>query len=174
MPRAEDPMDAGPTPEPAPSSWGMRLRRQQTRLPRRFLYASVALHLAVVALFVLAGIRLKTIPPLEQFRVTLVSPPPQVQGPPEPVVTSSPVTVAPEPPKPAPPKPEPVKPPPRTQAAKPKPVEQKKPEETPPARGPDPKPGPVGGENINVQQDGRDFQYPEYLENIALQINRYF
>lgn len=167
-------MDEGqPLPQdPPPSSWGMRLRRHRAAPPRRFVYASFALHLGIVALFVVAGVRLQTIPPLEQFRVTLVSPPPQVQGPPAPVVTSTPVAVAPEPPKPAPKQPA-VKEPPKTQAARPKPVE-KKPADAPPAQGPDPKPGPVGGENLNVQQDGRDFQYPEYLENIAIQINRYF
>jgi outer membrane biosynthesis protein TonB len=171
-------MTEGPqaTPEPPPSSWGTRLRRHGSGLPGRFVYASVALHAGIIALFVLAGVRLRTVPQLEQFRVTLISPPPQVQGPPTPVATTTPVAVRPEPPKPEPPrpkKPEPVKEPPRTQAARPRPVE-KKPADAPPARGPDPKPGPVGGENINVQQDGRDFQFPDYLENIALQINRYF
>jgi outer membrane biosynthesis protein TonB len=163
----EDPQQP---PEP-PSSWGRRLRRDRSGPPRRFVAASVGLHLGIVAVFVLAGIRLRSVPPMEQFRVTLISPPPQVQGPPEPVETSSPVAVTPEPPKPVP-KPEPVKEPPRTQAPKPKPVE-KKPDPTPP-KGPDPKPAPVGGENIQLEQDGREFQYPEYLENIALQINRYF
>jgi outer membrane biosynthesis protein TonB len=160
-------------PDPPASSLGSRLRRHSSRPPRRFVYASFALHLGIVAVFVLAGVRLRTVPQLEQFRVTLISPPPRVQGPPEPVVTTTPVAVEPEPEPPKPePKPEPVKEPPRTQAPRPKPVE-KKPDPTPP-KGPDPKPAPVAGENILLEQDGRDFQYPEYLENIAIQINRYF
>jgi hypothetical protein len=168
-------MDGGPQPPPEPpvSSWGSRLRRHRSAPPRRFVLASFALHLGIVALFVLAGIRLQAEPQLEQFRVTLVSPPPQMEGPPAPVVTSSPVAVAPTPPKPPPKKRAVAKEPTRTQAARPRRVEEKKPDATP-ATGPDPKPGPVGGENIQLQQDGREFQYPEYLENIAIQINRYF
>jgi outer membrane biosynthesis protein TonB len=163
-------------PQPPPSRWGSGLRRHRSAPPRGFVIASFALHFVIVAAFVIAGMGVRTEPQLEQFRVTLVSPPPQVRGPPEPVVTTTPVAVAPEPPKPEPPKPKPkqpaVKEPPRTQAPRPKPVEAK-PESTP-ARGENPKPGPVGGENIQLEQDGREFQYPEYLENIALQINRFF
>lgn len=152
------------------SNWGVRLTRRQARPPRRYVYASLGLHLGFVALVIVSGLRVKRQPvELEQFRITLISPPAQVQGPPEPVVTSAPVVVQPEPPKPQPAK-EPVKQPQKTQAAKPKPVERA----PTPAKGPEPKPADVGGENLQLKQDGREFQYPEYLENIALQINRYF
>jgi TonB family protein len=180
-----------------PTTWGTRLRRQTKRPPARFILASVGLHLFVVGALYAAGMRVPRLPEFEQFKVNLVSPPPQVQGPPEPVQTTTPV-VTPEPPKPEPPKPEPPKPEPpkpeppkpkpeppkaqpeprpeparpQTQAARSQPVERKP--EPKPATGPDPKPVATGGENINVVQDGRDFQYPDYLENIMIQLTRYF
>jgi outer membrane biosynthesis protein TonB len=157
-------------PPQEPSSWGARLRRPSSRPPRRFVGISVALHLAVVGGLYAAGMHAVKLPEFEQFRVNLVSPPAQVEGPRQPVETTSPV-VQPEPPKPEP-KPDPPKPQPeRTQAPQPKPPE-RKPEQKP-ATGPDPQPVAVGGENINVQRDGREFQYPEYLENIMLQMERH-
>jgi TonB family protein len=74
-------------------------------------------------------------------------------------------------PTPPAPTPRPVEPA-RTQAPTPTPPERRP--DPRPATGPDPKPTPVGGENINVVQDGRDFQYPDYLDNIVLQLTRYF
>jgi periplasmic protein TonB len=160
---------------PPEGTWGMRLRRRSVRPPRRFVVASVGLHLFVVGTVYAAGLHRTRLPDFEQFRVTLVSPPAQVEAPPEPVATTTPV-VAPEPPtpepRPEPPKPEPRPEPPRTQAPRPQPVE-RRPEPTP-APGPDPKPVVVGGENINVVQDGREFQYPDYLDNIIMQLTRFF
>jgi outer membrane biosynthesis protein TonB len=154
------------------STWGARLRRRTSKPPGRFVVVSLALHLGVVGAVYAAGLRIPRIPEFEQFRVNLVSPPAQVQGPPEPVVTTTPVVKEPEPkqPEPQPEQPKPVEQP-RTQAPTPKPPE-KKPEPKP-ATGADPKPVDVGGENINVQRDGREFQYPEYLDNIMLQMYRY-
>jgi TonB family protein len=161
---------------PTTSTWGSRLRRSAARPPRRFVVASIGLHVFVLAAMYLAGLRVGRLPQFEQFRVNLVSPPAQVQGPPEPVQTTTPVLPQPEPPKPEP-KPEPPKPqpkpePPRTQAPKPQPVDRKP--DPKPAQGPDPKPVAVGGENINVVQDGREFQYPDYLDGIITQLTRYF
>jgi outer membrane biosynthesis protein TonB len=160
---------------PRPTDWGARLRRHTTRPPFRFVIASIGLHLFVAGALYAVGVRVPKLPEFEQFRVNLVSPPPQVQGPPEPVPTTAPVVV-PEPPKPEPqpepPKPEPPRPePPRTQPARPQPVERQP--DPKPAQGPDPKPAAVGGENINVVRDGREFQYPLYLENIIRQMYRY-
>jgi TonB family protein len=157
-------------------TWGSRLRRRTSRPPGRFIVASLGLHVFVVAAMYAAGVRVPKLPDFEQFRVNLVSPPAQVQGPPEPVQTTTPVVTQPEP-EPPPPRPEPQGPeprpePPRTQAAQPRPVERQP--DPKPAQGPDPKPVPVGGENINVVQDGRDFQYPEYLDGIIMQLTRYF
>lgn len=165
-------MDArGGTPmTPHHSSWGTRLRRRRTRPPRRFVFASVGLHAAFVALLFLSGFRIRPAIEYEQFRVTLVSPPPQVAAPePEPVVTTTPVVeVEPPPPQPTPTPPQPQ----RTQA--PVQEETQRQPDPEPAKGPDPTPTPVGGENMQVVQDGREFEYPEYLENIMLQLFRHF
>jgi TonB family protein len=160
--------------ESTATSWGSRLSRPEpARPPRRFILVSIALHLFFVGAVYAAGLRVTRLPEFEQFRVHLVSPPAQVQGPPEPVETTTPVVTEPEPqPEPEPEPQRPAPEPPRTQAPRPQPVERTP--EPEPARGPDPRPAPVGGENINVVQDGRDFQYPEYLEGIILQLTRYF
>ncbi|CAN5673505.1 hypothetical protein BH23GEM9_BH23GEM9_18780 [soil metagenome] len=158
---------------PNASPWGSRLRRGGSRPPGRFVAVSIGLHLVIVGALYAAGMRGPNVTEFEQFRVNLVSPPAQVEGPPEPVATTTPVQAEPEPPQPeptpAPPRPAPE--PTRTQAPTPRPPE--KPPEPKPATGPDPQPVPVGGENINVQRDGREFQYPEYLDNIMLQMYRY-
>ncbi len=138
------------------------------------------------------------------YRVNIVSPPPQAYGPPTlgpPVVnpskTAAPAArpAAPPAPKPAPPpkaapKPKaaekPAKAPPEKAAEKPAraPVEEAgKAERTAkakagaqaPARGWKPHPdAAVGGSGINVQLEGEEFPYPGYLENIILQISRFF
>jgi outer membrane biosynthesis protein TonB len=154
--------------------WGARLQRRRARPPRRFVIASRGLHLFVVLALYAAGLRVPRTHEYESFRVNLVSPPPTALGEPEPVVTTTPVVPPPpvqQPPEPSPPRPQPEQPP-RTQAPTPSPPERRP--DPPPARGPDPQPAPVGGENLNVVQDGRDFQYPDYLENIVRQLNRYF
>jgi outer membrane biosynthesis protein TonB len=156
------------------STWGTRLRgprRRGSRPPGRFVGISIGLHVFVVGALYAAGVRAPRIPEFEQFRINLVSPPAQVEGPRQPVATTVPVVQKePELPKPEP-KTEPKPEPPKTQAPTPKPPE-KKPDPTP-AAGPDPKPVAVGGEDINVQRDGREFQYPDYLDNIMLQMYRY-
>jgi TonB family protein len=160
------------TADTTPQNWGARLRRRGSRPPRRFLVASLGLHVFVVAALYAGGVRMPRTAEFETFRVNLVSPPPTEQGEPEPVVTTTPVVPPPvvQQPQPTPQPPQPT--PPRTQAPTPTPP-QRQPDPAP-ARGPDPRPSPVGGENLNVVQDGRDFQYPEYLENIVRQLNRYF
>lgn len=138
------------------------------------MFASVALHVLVVVLLWLAGLKLRPdMPEFESYRVTLSSPPAAVQGEPEPVVTNTPVVTEPEPTPPEP-KPEPPKPreQPRTQAPTQRPVER-----TPdpqPARGPDPKPVSVSGENLDVRIEGEEFPYPEYLEDMIASLMRIF
>lgn len=166
----------GPS-DSTPSTWGTRLRRRSSGPPRRAVIASVVLHVAAIAAMWLAGVRLRPeLPEFEQFRVTLVSPPAQVEAPQqEPVATTTPVAVEPEPPEPEPqPDPEPPPPPepPRTQAPVERPVERQP--DPQPARGPDPKPVEIGGEDIDINIEGAEFPYPEYLENITLQLRRYF
>ncbi|CAN5740355.1 hypothetical protein BH23GEM10_BH23GEM10_11040 [soil metagenome] len=158
------------------STWGSRLRRQRVRPPRRDIVASVLLHVGVVGGLWLAGVTLRPqLPDFEQYRVTLVSPPAQVEGEPQPVETTTPVVAEPEP-EPQPveptPAPTPTTPPPQTQAPVERPVE--RPPEPTPARGPDPKPVSIGGEDVNVNIEGAEFPYPDYLQNIQLQLSRYF
>jgi TonB family protein len=71
--------------------------------------------------------------------------------------------------------PPPVRTPARPQP-KPTPIEEPK-EEKPkpePTKGPDPKPDSQGGENLNVDIQGQDFPYPEYLDHVIAEINRHF
>jgi outer membrane biosynthesis protein TonB len=171
---------AGGTERPAdsaPSTWGARLRRQRAKPPALALVASVVLHAAVIAGMWLAGLQLSAEPEFVQYRVTLVSPPPQEEGEPtpEPPAPETPVVAEPEPeapePQPEPPKPETPKP------APPKPAPPKPPEPKPdpaPSRGSNPRPDSPGGENLQVQQEGEEFLYPEYLENIVRQLHRMF
>ncbi|HUF50835.1 MAG TPA: TonB C-terminal domain-containing protein [Longimicrobiales bacterium] len=155
------------------STWGERLRRRRPRPPRRALLGSVLLHLLVVALLWLAGVKLRPdLPEFLPYTVTLVSPPPAVAGEPEPVVTSTPVVAEAEPPPPEvtaqPPKPQP----PRTQAPAQQPVE-RRPDATP-AKGPDPKPVSVSGENMDVRIEGQEFPYPDYLADMIANLMRIF
>lgn len=142
-------------------------------------------------------------PPLEkgppQAGVAASEPPPAPPAPePEPTPTApkpEPVVVKEEPK--APPKPE-AKPQPKPEVRVPQRPEPKPPAEakappkaeTPKAEAPkpeapkpaaprssgaNPKPGArAGGDGINIQIDGEPFPFPEYLNNIVLQISRYF
>lgn len=159
-----------------PSTWGSRLRRPRVRPPRRDIVTSVLLHVAVIGGLWLAGVTLRPqLPAFEQYRVTLVSPPAQVEGEPQPVETTTPVTAEPEPepePEPQPPEPTPTPPPTQTQAPVERPVERQP--EPAPAQGPDPKPVSIGGEDLDINMEGAEFPFPDYLENIQLQLSRYF
>lgn len=159
-----------------PSTWGTRLRRHRARPPRGAVTASVLLHVAAVAGMWLAGIALRPrVPEFVQYRVTLISPPAQVAAPqPEPVQTTTPIVNEPEPPPPEP-RPEPPQPQvetPRTQAPTPTPPPEPRPPE--PARGPDPKPVTIGGENLNINIEGAEFPYPDYLANVTQMLVNYF
>jgi TonB family protein len=156
------------------ANWGTRLRRRGTRPPRRFVAISLLLHAVVVGAVFASGLTRSREPEFEMYRINLVSPPPAEAGEPEPAVTPPPPVVqepTPEPPRPQPePRPQPTPPPPRTPPPQPQPERRPDPA---PARGPDPVPTTVGGENLQIQQDGREFLYPEYLENIARVLTRY-
>lgn len=171
-----------PVNEGAPATWGGRLRRRRSKPPARALIASVLLHTGVIAAFWLAGVTITPEPEFVQYRVTLVSPPPQEEGEPEPVAApETPVVAEPVPEPPAPqPEPEPEKPapaPPKPEPAPPTPTPPKPADPKPdpePARGADPTPSTTGGENLNVQLDGEEFPFPDYLENIVMQLHRVF
>lgn len=137
---------------------------------RSAVVGSVVLHLLVGAVFWYASRVVEPeLPEFIVYRVNIVSPPPQVEGPPEPVVQAPQRVVQPEPrPSPQPRQQQPTRTPPRPEPEEPEPTPPK------PAAGPSPRQDSPGGENINVQIDGEAFPYPEYLENITRQIARYF
>jgi outer membrane biosynthesis protein TonB len=148
--------------------------RAPARGPGKAAFAgAVALHL--LPLVLLAGNIFEAAEPLpayKVYRVDIYSPPPQVKGEPE---------------APAKPAPTIVKPPETktTVAVEKKPAPVVK---TPPSknvttgagksdvakgRNPDPK-ALVGGEGLDVHMAGDEFPFPGYLENIIIQLNRYF
>jgi outer membrane biosynthesis protein TonB len=109
------------------------------------------------------------------YKVDLYSPPPQELGEPE-AAKPEPAIVRPEPHKEQPlvkeekPAPKPAPKPPPKKTVTPSTAGKS---EVAKGRNPDPK-SLVGGEGVDVQLEGEEFPYPEYLENIILQLNRYF
>ena len=116
----------------------------------------------------------------ETVKIHLVSAPPAQAVVPEP----APPQVAPQPtpePERVVPKPEakveakPPEKPPEPDVEKPK---TEKPPETPPETAPSPATRPdadaAGGEGLNINTEGREFPYPDYLSNVIVQVHRYF
>ena len=150
--------------------FGERLRAK-TKPGGGAIMGSVVLHVLLVAAVAIGAIE-KSSETIEYkvYRVDLYSPPPQELGEPTPP-KPQPAIVRPDPPKPsevkekapAPPKPQPKKPV-STGTGK---------SDVAKGRNPDPK-SLVGGEGLDVHMEGEEFPYPEYLENIIIQLNRYF
>lgn len=144
---------------------------------------SLALHLLIVVpLLFLAR------PPqpleFETIAINLVSPPPAEAQAPE--VVEAAVQPEPEPEPVAPePTPQAVKEPPKT-PPEPKKEEIEKPETEKPPETPEPKPetkpsdrpapdsAVVGGDDLNIRTEGREFTHTAYLENVLTQVRRYF
>lgn len=165
---------------------------------RGAVFASVILHVGLIGGMVASAQAKPKLPPMKVYAVALYSPPPQVRGEPEPVASPAPAPAEAASPKPAAEKPEPK--PPETKAPpapkpKPKPEPKKEPAKTPPAKTSEPKtttkapekktaaqpakgarpdPKSAGGEDLNVKLEGEAFPFPDYLENIIRQVNRYF
>lgn len=152
---------------------GASIGRRRPRPDRRAVIGSAAFHASLlVALWGFTAIR-PEVPEFEVYRVKLYSPPAQVEAPaPEPVAVQraiqAPRTVE-RITEPPPPTPQPQA---RPQTIEEPPPEERKPPE--PIKGPGADPDSPGGENIDVDLQGQDFPYPEYLENIILQLQRYF
>lgn len=154
---------------------GSGIGLRQPRPDRRALTVSLTFHAAaVLGLLVWGVLAGRNAVQFETYRVRLVSPPAQVEGPPQPrqeIVAPAIVSVPrPETNVTAPPqRVERVE---RTQATTT--------EATPPVKKPEPVVGAnaradsQGGDNIDVDIDGAEFPYPEYLQNIITQINRFF
>lgn len=151
---------------------GDAMRKRRVRPSKGSVFMSLLAHGGLAAAFWVAGLTVTDqLPEFEVYRVELVSPPPQVQGEPEPVTPTQPVVEQPEPPEPEVQQTEP-QPEVQTQSA----VQQEIPrkvEEPKPAQGNKPEPVEVGGEGANVRIEGQEFPFPEYLENIVLQLPRY-
>lgn len=157
---------------------GTGIGRQPPRPGRGALMGSILFHFGLVGAVFAVSIIKPDEPEFVTYRVSIVSPPPQVQGEPAP-------TPPPEEKIVARPEPEP-EPPPPVEKPKPKPPEEKRVERTPvadttpkpkdpePVKGNAPDSTSAGGVGVNVDIPGQDFPFPEYLENIILQINRYF
>ena len=144
--------------------------KRATRPGRTAVIGSVVVH-ALLVVFVAAGSLKGDADPIEYkvYKVDLYSPPPQQLGEPE-IAKPKPAIVRPE---------QRTETTVRERAPTPQP-QPRKPVNTgegtsdvAKGRNPDPK-SAVGGEGIDVQMEGEDFPYPEYLGNIIMQLNRYF
>jgi outer membrane biosynthesis protein TonB len=174
--------------------FGTGIGRKRPKPGRGAVVGSVVFHGALLGALYAGGLHRATLPDFEIYRVQLRSPPPQQQAQvpevapvaPQPI-EAPPRTVEPqrevaqpkpEPPKPEPPKPEPAKQPPPTEAPKPAvttaPKTEEKPKEPEPTKGPEAQADSRGGENLDVNMEGREFPYPAYLENIITQLYRHF
>ena len=133
--------------------------------PRGAVWSSVALHGALVALTVLVTVapELPPAPPVYRARLVAISDPEAPLR-----VDPAPAQTAEEEHRPPPPQPTPER---RPETEQPT-IE----EETPVAE-PDPEPARTdeeGEEAVNVQLDGSIFPFPEYLDNIIRQVQRYW
>jgi TonB family protein len=152
---------------------GDALRSHRSRPGAGPVAISLAVHaLAVGAFFYASAARADHAIKYQTIAIHLVSPPPTEKGPPQPVETTSAVVTA---PKVEPKKAEPkvTKPKVETQSAENKKVVSK-PTTAKPAQGARPKPGPVGGEGLNIVQEGVAFAYPEYTNNVIRKLIQYF
>lgn len=154
---------------------GGSIGRRQPKPDRRAVLGSVAFHASLLlALWGFTAIQ-ADIPEFEVYRVKLYSPPPQVEAPaPEPVAVRTPIQTPRTVERIQEPPPSTPQPTPKPQTVEEPPPEQPKPKEPEPIAGPGAKPDSPGGENIDVNLEGQDFPYPEYLQNIILQLQRYF
>lgn len=148
----------------------------------RPVVASLALHLAIVVPIV-AFTRAPRSVEFDTIRITLVSAPVPVEAtrpaPPEPEPETQPEAV--EEPTPEPvveqPQPDPVVDPPRPEPPPQRPAERPRTERpTPPA--PTPRTPPAAEpttrtDGINLETEGIDFPFPEYLNNVVAQLYRY-
>lgn len=170
--------------------WGTGIGRPRPRPGRSAVLGSITFHVLLLGGLYAAGLHRATLPEFEVYRVQLRSPPPQVAAetqviaPPAPdpiVVREAPPTQR-EEPKPAPPKPqpEPPKPDPKPVETPPRPVKTPEQQTTEPPKEPVKSAGrnaderSTGGENIDVDMEGREFPYPEYLQNVITQLHRHF
>ncbi len=136
------------------------------RPPRWAVLGSLSLHGAFIVMGVFAAVapRIPALPPSIRVRMVAAAP---IEAPVR--VDPAPPEVAEEEHRPPPPDPTPED---RPTTETPKVVA-----ETPPPDEPEPEPArteEVGTEPVNVQTEGANFAYPEYMRNIIRQIQRYW
>lgn len=141
-------------------------RRDEDRhLPPAAVLASVLLHAGAGLLFLRASPSLASTPPPQTYQVKLVAQMDEeapVRQDPQPAEAAE-EEHRPPPPEPSPlPKPETELPSVEKEEEVPEPTKE-------PARAEE-----QGEETVNVQLDGRTFPFPDYLENIISQVNRYW
>jgi hypothetical protein len=151
--------------------WGSGISRKRPGPGRGAVLGSLSFHLLLLIGLIASGFSRVRTPEYEVYRVKLYSPPPQVAAPQQQEVKSASPIVAPKAEVATAPKREaPRSVVPRPTRETDKPAERK----SEPVRGPKPDPKSAGGENLDVDIAGQDFPYPDYLENIVIQLNRYF
>jgi outer membrane biosynthesis protein TonB len=170
--------------------WGTGIGRRRPRPDRRAVLGSITFHVLLLAGLYAAGLHRATLPEFEVYRVQLRSPPPQVAAEtqvvtppaPDPIVVREAPPTQPERPRPTPPeepKPEPPKVTPPVETP-PRPVKtpekaaEDPPKEATQSAGRNADERSTGGENIDVDMEGREFPYPEYLQNVIAQLHRHF
>jgi hypothetical protein len=168
--------DGDETPERDASVIGGSIGRRRPKPDRRAVVGSLAAHGGLLLALWISGIVQARTPEFEVYRVKLYSPPAQVEAPEAAPVAVNNAIRAPRvaeriPEKPKPPTPTPK---PKPQVVEKPPEEKPKPKEPEPVQGPNAKADSPGGQNIDVNIEGLQFPYPEYLENIILQLNRHF
>lgn len=148
-------------------------RTRRTGPGRGAIFASVALHLGLAGAIAVSAFKpAEVLPDYKVYRVDIYSPPPQVEGIPEAASKPEPAVIKPPEPKEV------------VVAKKPEPKPAKAPDkknvsagtgksDVAKGRNPDPK-ALVGGEGLDVHIAGEEFPYPGYLENIIVQLHRYF
>lgn len=154
----------------ASTAWFLPRAASRSGPPPFAVVGAIILHAAIIAVVAFGAARsTEALPEYKVYRVDIFSPPPQQQGEAE-ALKPKPEVVRPTEPKQVAieRKPAPVKAPPKTKTASGTGTSS-----VAKGRNPDPK-SLVGGEGIDVHIAGAEFPYPEYLENIILQLNRYF
>lgn len=140
-------------------------REEERSLPSGAVLASVLLHAAAGLLFFRAAPGMASSPPPDTYQVKLVA---QMEEEAPVRQDPQPAEAAEEEHRPPPPEPSP-RPKPETERPK---VEQEEQVQRPtkePARADE-----EGEETVNVQLEGRTFPFPDYLQNIISQVNRYW
>lgn len=137
------------------------------------MVGSIVLHAVLIGGALASGqlaARVRPEPVFKAYRVKIYSPPPQVEGEPADIVPAPAIVKRPPPA----PKPEAKKEPAKKPDAKTATTKPADPPKAKPVTGRNAQAGPVGGEGLNVLQEGEDFPDPVYLENIIRQLHRHF